>query len=153
LEKITENKMRQSLDPLQQLKQITPEIIARFPFIQVLYLFGSHASGTAGEKSDIDIAVFTDGREPPTMDLELGAFLHQTLKQSVDVVIMQKVSPILQHEVLRNKIRIFEKEAGKRAFLENQSLRAYLDARHYQIKRAQWRQINGQNRRNSATSE
>jgi hypothetical protein len=28
---------------------------------------------------------------------------------------------------------------------DRQSLRAYLDARHYQIKRAQWRQISGQN--------
>lgn len=145
--------MVQPFNVLQQIEQIIPEIISRFPSIQVLYLFGSHAAGRAKEKSDIDIAVFTDGNEPPTMDLEFGAFLHQTLKHPVDVVIMQKVSPILQHEVLRNKIRIFEKDAGKRAFLENQSLRAYFDARHYQIKRAQWRKRDGQHRRNSATSE
>ena len=112
----TEITMIKPFDVLRQLKQIIPEIVARFPFIQVLYLFGSRASGAANAKSDIDLAVFTDGREPPTMDLELGAFLHQALKHPVDVVIMQKVSPILQHEVLRNKIRIFEKEAGTRAF-------------------------------------
>jgi predicted nucleotidyltransferase len=145
--------MMTSFDVLQQLKQFIPEIIARFPSIQVLYLFGSHASGTANAKSDVDLAVFTDGYEPPTMDIELGSFLHQALKHPVDVVIMQKVSPILQHEVLRKKIRIFEKEAGVRAFLENQSLRAYLDARYYQIKRAQWRKKDGQNRRNSAAAE
>lgn len=136
-----------------KLKKIIPEIIARFPYILVLYLFGSHASGTANIKSDLDIAIFTNGCEPPTMDLELEVYLQQALKKPVDVVIMQKVSPILQHEVLRNKIRIFEKETDRRAFLENQSLRAYLDARHYQIKRTQWSKTNGQNHRYSASAK
>ena len=80
------------------------------------------------------------------MEPELGVFLQQRLNHPVDVVIMQKVSPILQHEVLRKKVRIFEKAAAGRAFLENQSLRAYLDARHYQRKRAFGRKSNGQNR-------
>ncbi len=129
------------------LKQIIPEIITGFPSITVMYLFGSHASGTPKIDSDVDIAVFTNGRETPTMDLELGVFLQQQLKRPVDVVIMQKVSPILQHEVLRNKVRIFEKHAASRVLLENQSLHAYLDARHYQQKRALWRKTDGQYRR------
>jgi predicted nucleotidyltransferase len=120
---------------------IHTEIMARFPSIQVMYLFGSHASGNPRADSDVDIAVFTEGREPPTIDLELGVFLQQRLQRPVDVVIMQKASPILQHEVLRKKVRIFEKSDTCRAFLENQSLRAYLDARHYQHKRALWGKI------------
>lgn len=123
--------------------QLIPEMIAKFPSIQVMYLFGSQASETPKADSDVDIAVFTDGSETPTMDLELGVLLQQRLNRPVDVVIMQKVSPILQHEVLKKKIRIFEKAAGGRAFLENQSLRAYLDARHYQRKRAFRRKSNG----------
>ena len=123
------------------LSQFVTEIIAKFPSIQVMYLFGSHASGTPKAGSDVDIAVFTEGHETPTFDLELGAFLQLRLKRPVDVVIMQKASPILQHEVLRKKVRIFEKSDTNRAFLENQSLRAYLDARHYQRKRALWGKI------------
>jgi hypothetical protein len=76
--------------------------------------------------NDVDIAVFTDGCETPTVDLELGVFLQQRLNRPVDVVIVQKVSPILQHEVLQKKVRIFEKAVAGRAFFENQSLRAYL---------------------------
>ncbi|MFH0998259.1 MAG: nucleotidyltransferase domain-containing protein [Pseudomonadota bacterium] len=117
------------------LSRYTTEIIENFPSIQVMYLFGSHASGTSKADSDVDIAVFTEGRETPTFDLELGVFLQQRLKRPVDVVIMQKASPILQHEVLRNKLRIYEKSDTIRAFLENQSLREFLDARHYQRKR------------------
>jgi len=135
------------------LAQLVPEIIAKFPSIQIIYLFGSHASDTPKANSDVDIAVFTDGRETPTMDLELGAFLQQRLDRPVDVVIMQKVSPILQHEVLQKKVRVFEKAAASRAFLENQSLRAYLDARHYQRKRAFGRKSNGQNFRHSTPVE
>ena len=135
------------------LAQLVPEIIAKFPSIQIVYLFGSHASDTPKANSDVDIAVFTDGRETPTMDLELGAFLQQRLNRPVDVVIMQKVSPILQHEVLQKKVRVFEKAAASRAFLENQSLRAYLDARHYQRKRAFGRKSNGQNFRHSTPVE
>ena len=135
------------------LAQLVPEIIAKFPSIQIIYLFGSHASDTPKANSDVDIAVFTDGRETPTMDLELGAFLQQRLDRPVDVVIMQKVSPILQHEVLQKKVRVFEKATASRAFLENQSLRAYLDARHYQRKRAFGRKSNGQNFRHSTPVE
>ena len=80
------------------------------------------------------------------MDLELGAFLQQRLNRPVDVVIMQKVSPILQHEVLQKKVRVFEKAAASRAFLENQS-------RHYQRKRAFGRKSNGQNFRHSTPVE
>ena len=133
--------------------QLIPEMIAKFPSIQVIYLFGSHASDTPKADSDVDIAVFTDGCETPTMDLELGVYLQQRLNRPVDVVIMQKVSPILQHEVLQKKVRIFEKANASRAYLENQSLRAYLDARHYQRKRAFGRTSNRQNRRHSTLVE
>jgi predicted nucleotidyltransferase len=120
-----------------------PEIITRFPSITVMYLFGSHAFGAPREDSDVDIAVFTDGHEPPTMDLELGVFLEKQLKRPVDVVIIQKVSPVLQHEVLSNKIRIYEKDAQLRVFQENRSLREYLDAMYYQQKRAARRKVDG----------
>jgi hypothetical protein len=77
------------------------------------------------------------------MDLELGVFLEKQLQRPVDVVIMQKVSPVLQHEVLSNKIRIYEKDAQLRVFQENRSLREYLDAMYYQQKRAARRKVDG----------
>jgi uncharacterized protein len=120
-----------------------PEIMTRFPSITVMYLFGSHAFGTPREESDVDIGVFTDGSEPPMMDLELGVFIEKQLKRPVDVVIMQKVSPVLQHEVLSNKIRIYEKDPQLRIFQENRSLREYLDAIYYQQKRAVLRKAHG----------
>jgi uncharacterized protein len=127
------------------LSQLLTEIADKFPSIQVMYLLGSLAAGTNRADSDVDIAVFTDGSESPLMDLELGALLQQELRRAADVVILQKASPILQHEVLRNKIRLFEKSGIDRAFLENQSLRAYLDVCHYQRLRALWRNSDDKN--------
>jgi predicted nucleotidyltransferase len=144
----------ESVMPVQEhLKQLAPEIADRFPSIVVMYLFGSHASGAPKAASDVDVAIFTDGTQSPTMDLQLGVFLQDRLKRRVDVVVMQKSSPILQHEVLRNKIRIFEIDADRRAFLENRSLRAYLDARYYQKMRASRRKADGQGRRHPAPAE
>jgi uncharacterized protein len=120
----------------KHLNKIIPEIITRFPSITVMYLFGSHAFGTSKDDGDVDLAVFTDDLETLTMDLELAVFREKRLKRPVDVIIMQKVSPILQHEVLNNKVRIYEKDAELRIFLGNRSSRAYLDATDYHRKRA-----------------
>ncbi|MBW2368593.1 MAG: nucleotidyltransferase domain-containing protein [Deltaproteobacteria bacterium] len=108
-----------------------------------MYLFGSHAKGKSGSASDVDIALFTDGNEKATMDLELGLFVQKWINRPVDVVILQKVSPILQHEVLRSKIRMFEKDPSQRAFLENRAFRAFLDAKYYQFKRFKQRRADG----------
>jgi len=129
---------------ISNIKQFISGINTDFPSIMVLYLFGSHATGRNTNDSDLDIAVFTDDTESPTMDLELGAFLQQRLNHPVDVVILQKASPILQHEVLSNKIRIYEKSPEIRAKLEVQSFRAYLDALHYQKKRYNRRNLDVQ---------
>jgi len=128
---------------LEQLKQITPEIMYEFPSVQVMYLFGSYAQDREKPDSDADIAVFTDKTATALMDLELGVFLENKLQKPTEVLIMQQVSPILQHEVLKNKIRIFEKDPQIRAKLECLSARFYFDACYVQHQRANWRRHNG----------
>jgi uncharacterized protein len=124
---------------LEQLRQITPDIISAFPCVQVMYLFGSYAKNNEKYNSDADIAVFTDRTATAMTDLELGVFLENKLQKPTEVVIMQHVSPILQHEVLKHKIRIFEKDPEIRAKLECLSARLYFDACYIQQQRANWR--------------
>lgn len=138
---------------ISNIKKFIPRINTDFPSILVCYLFGSHAAGKNTNDSDLDIAIFTDSTESPTMDLELGAFLQQRLNLPVDVVILQNTSPILQHEVLSNKIRIYEKSPEIRAKLEVRSFRAYLDALHYQNKRYNRRNLDGQHSHHSTPAE
>lgn len=136
-----------------RIKKSIPEIIAKFPSVEIMYLFGSHAAGREQAGSDVDIAVFTDGNESPTMDLELGILLRQRIGCPVDVVIMQKASPILQHEVLRNKVRIFEKDPAVRAAREAIAFHEFMDAIHYQQKRSAGRKLYGQHSLDTASVE
>jgi predicted nucleotidyltransferase len=133
----------EKMDIERLLKKRVPEIVCAFPAIRVIYLFGSYASGKYKAGSDVDIAVFTDGSESPFMELELGAFLERRIGRPVDILTMRKVSPLIQHEVLSNKILLYETDLAERAFLEARVLRDYVDARHYQKKRVLWRKADG----------
>lgn len=128
---------------IDQIKLYIPEIISQFPCIQVMYLFGSYASNSEKPDSDVDIAIFADQTATEMTDLELGALLEEKLQKPVDVVIMQKVSPIVQFEVLDNKIRIYEKDPEIRAKLECLAVRFFYDACYVQEQRAKYRRENG----------
>ena len=122
----------------QRLLNNLPELTTRFPSIEVLYLFGSRAKGAARSDSDADVAVFLEEkalRDNPLLDLEIGAFLEKKLSCPVDVLVMQKASPITQHQVLSGGIRLFEKDPAYRARVELISFKRCQDARHYQKKR------------------
>ncbi|MCA1766482.1 MAG: nucleotidyltransferase domain-containing protein [Desulfobulbaceae bacterium] len=79
---------------INRLSEIMPELTEHFPAIEVLYLFGSRATGAAGAGSDVDLAVYLaekDIRANPCLDLELGLFVEKKLRCPVDVVVMQRV--------------------------------------------------------------
>ena len=123
---------------MKQLESIIPELTKRFPAIEVLYLFGSRADGAAATGSDIDIAVYISPDElekQPLIDLEIEGYIEKVLKKEVDVVVMQRVSPILQHQVISRRERLFEANPERRAALEVISFKQYVDVRHYQQKR------------------
>ncbi len=128
---------------IEQIKEYIPEIISRFPCIQVMYVFGSYASHTERPDSDVDIAIFADDSADVMTDLRLGAFLEEKLHKQIDIVVMQKVSPIVQFQVLSNKIRIYERDSELRAKLECLSVRFYYDACYVQEQRARNRRQHG----------
>ena len=133
-----DERMAKSAGIGKRLAELVPELVARFPAIDVLYLFGSRAPGRAGEDSDVDLAVFMAEeaiRSNPCLDLEIGLFAEGRLGCPVDLVVMQRVSPITQHQVLAHGQRLFERDPGRRVLLESVSFKKYLDAKHFKIKR------------------
>ena len=127
------------MDVIRQFESIVPKIAEKFDAVEVLYLFGSYASGRASCGSDVDVAIFVDDcayMDDPLLDLEIGVLLEGQLDRAVDVVVMNRVSPVLQHEVLRSGRRMFERSAARRAVYELTSFKNYLDSKHYQRKRA-----------------
>lgn len=128
----------QSKNLEDKIKNAIPELTRKFPEVVVLYVFGSCAKGNATRDSDVDIAVCIGEQtlcSRPLIDMEIAGFIEKHVGRPVDVVIMEKVSPILQHQVLVGGIRLFERDPRYRVMLELNSFKRYLDARHYQTKR------------------
>ena len=120
---------------IEQIQHVLPKLVSRFPMIDVLYLFGSRALNKAKAKSDLDLAIFIDQINyisDPLLDLKIGAFFEEKLDINTDIIIMNKVSPIMQHEVLKTGKRLYEKDSKKRAYYELVTFKSHEDARYYQ---------------------
>lgn len=92
-----------------------PQLIELFKAYDVVlaYLFGSHAKGTAGSGSDVDIAVlFADdvpqteyGRRMVQINTELVGIFHIN---DVDVVVLNIAPPLLAFQVIKHGICVYD---------------------------------------------
>jgi len=107
-------------------------IIARLAHVSGLvaaYLFGSHARGTAGEGSDVDVGLWLQDA-PKTLDdlqLDLAADLEQELDVPVDVVVLNSAPSDLVHRVLRDGVLLAERDRSARIRLEVHARNDYFD--------------------------
>jgi len=113
------------------LAKLAPAISAK-PEIIFAYLFGSVAKGTAGNKSDVDVAVFLD----PSFAINEEGFgylsvlteeLSALLSTRVDVVILNSAKIVLKHQVLKSGILIYTKSNEARRTFHERTIREYLD--------------------------
>lgn len=109
--------------------------------VVLAYLFGSQAEGTAGPLSDVDIAVLL-GPEVPAgrwsdvqLDLigDLTSLFH---RDDVDVVILNRASPLLAHRVATQGQVIYEPDPLARTRFEVEALRRYVDTAP--LRRLRW---------------
>jgi predicted nucleotidyltransferase len=101
--------------------------------VEVAYLFGSVAKGTAGLHSDVDVAVlFSIGLSKEDRfehQLALADELAPRLDREVDVIDLAAAPLVLQHQVLARGVLLFERDAKLRTSFEVASRWAYLDHR------------------------
>lgn len=99
--------------------------------VDVAYLFGSVAKGTAGPRSDVDVAVlFAAGltREDRfDQQLALAVELSSRVNREVDVLDLAACSPVLQHQVLVHGECVFERDPRVRVGFEVAARRTYFD--------------------------
>jgi uncharacterized protein len=99
--------------------------------ILLAYVFGSVARGDVSEGSDVDVAVLT--RE--ALDLDALGRLGETLaraidhQRGVDIVDLRAASPLLAAEVVRDGIRIVERDPTVRFDFEMDAVRRFEDTR------------------------
>jgi len=95
--------------------------------VTAVYLFGSQAAGKATAKSDIDLAVLL--REKPAYDYRLRAMseLARLLKTEVDVLVLDQCGILMQRQVLKHGIVLYERDKRTRLAFEIRSRKMYFD--------------------------
>ncbi len=100
--------------------------------VVLAYLFGSQARQEAGPLSDVDVAVLFGDDVPRArwsdgqIDLmgDLGSLFQRS---DVDVVVLNRATPLLAHRVVYDGVAIYEPEPLTRVRFEVQTLRRYVD--------------------------
>jgi predicted nucleotidyltransferase len=104
--------------------------------VSLVYLFGSHARGTADAESDIDVAILADPHllksERVQLRLDLLASLEHALSvpmEAIDVVVLQDVPVLLRYNVIRSGKVLLQRAAATRAAFEYEVEGLYDDER------------------------
>jgi predicted nucleotidyltransferase len=107
-------------------------VLERHAEVLEAYLFGSLARGHAAPHSDVDVAVHLDERRHEGYGYgaaaEIAAELMAALGENrVDVVVLNRASPLLYHRVLRDGIRLFSRDLAATTTREGRALSRYCD--------------------------
>jgi uncharacterized protein len=103
---------------------IDPVIAAHLPALEayfreregvlLAYLYGSHARGTAGPLSDVDVALLLEG-EPSAQECfqarlaVTGALMDLLRRDDVDVVVLNEAPPALAFRVIRDGVLLYSR--------------------------------------------
>lgn len=115
---------------LEELQRVAPAVLDTEP-VAFAYLFGSHAGGTAGPRSDIDVAVHLDGSadvDPLALRLRLAGRLEGALGRGpVDVVVLDEAPLALAGRVRRHGRPVYSRDEVSRVRYESLTARRYHD--------------------------
>jgi uncharacterized protein len=98
--------------------------------VDVAYLFGSTARGTARADSDVDVAVLPDRpAETPlgALRLDLEGDLEGALGRPVQLVVLDRAPADLVHRVLRDGLLLYERDRSRRLAFEVRARNEYFD--------------------------
>ena len=76
------------------------EVFARYPEVGGVWLFGSHANGTASARSDVDLALDPAAPNARHRRLDLLADLVEAGFEDVDLVVLDRDDPVLRFEAI-----------------------------------------------------
>ena len=95
------------------------------------WLFGSQAKGTATARSDVDIAVMVARPLDLETRMDLSDALSSALGREVDVVDLERSSPILMNQVLRDGVLVLDLDHVRRLLFECTVPSRYRDLRRF----------------------
>jgi len=116
--------------PKIDLPQIT-SYLAEQPDVVVAYLFGSVAPGQANARSDVDIAILLqkglDEEATLARQLAILVALQEMADREVQVTILNRASPFLAYQVLKEGLRLYQRDKAERVEFEVRAMKMYFD--------------------------
>jgi predicted nucleotidyltransferase len=97
--------------------------------LDTLWLFGSEAQGTTRPDSDLDLAALFRRRPTGLEVLEAQADLEQLLHREVDLVDLDRASPILCMQVLRYGRLVIDRNPKRRHAFFSRTISMYEDVK------------------------
>ncbi len=107
---------------LSELKQLVLNLVQEIPFLKLLILFGSRATGQNHEDSDYDFAliydreIYQDWKRKGASWFSLYSIFENIFElpnEAVDIVDLDRCSTILAHEIADNGKLLYEKRSGE----------------------------------------
>jgi len=113
------------------LKEKISSLCKKHPKVIAAYLFGSYAKESAGEGSDVDIALILEDHKPNNFEyLNFKVSIERVMNKNVDLTILNHAGEILKHQVRKYGIIIYEKNPEMRKQWEVYSRKLYQDFLH-----------------------
>ena len=117
--------------PTASIEQALRKLFASRPAgIVAAYLFGSVARGTAGARSDVDVAVLYEAAPPATIEglpLDLENAIHQVVGRPVQVIVLNTAPVSLVHRVLRDGVLVLDRAPSARIRFEIRARNEFFD--------------------------
>lgn len=88
------------LDILTPGGPVVSAIRAQLPDAMAIYAFGSQIQGTAGQNSDLDLAVLVAGYADPLMLWSLSSALADKAHCPVDLLDLRAATTVMQYQVI-----------------------------------------------------
>jgi predicted nucleotidyltransferase len=107
--------------------------------VSLAYLFGSVVRGEARRRSDVDVAVRFAPMPGPGRIAEMAVALERAAGRSVDLIALNRASPLLIHEVVSTGRLLVCRDDRERAAFEAWAAIRYLDTGH--LRRIQHRYL------------
>ncbi|CCI35034.1 type VII toxin-antitoxin system MntA family adenylyltransferase antitoxin [Microcystis aeruginosa] len=108
---------------LENSQKLSSQLPEKIPYVKLLVLFGSRATGKNHDSSDWDFAVLYEEKAEGKQDqekyeryLEVLDYLSEVLKinrDAIDLVELDRCSPLLGHQVARDGKLIYESHVGE----------------------------------------
>lgn len=105
--------------------------LAEDPRVLAVWGFGSRARGTAGPRSDVDLAVLLDEEVDLVQELRLRSRVTEALRRDdVDLVVLNSAPPLLRYEVIAAGRRLFARDEEAADWFERRAALECFDTAH-----------------------